>query len=445
MKIAPIIFLIIVLVVVAAGATPLRHNGDPAPYIVIPTPAMPNPNAFDCFLAATKLEVRADDVDNAAYPGQIKSVDIVHGHWVITTFPSKVSLARKEELVRINAPALAKLREGFKYPYVNPPIRSYNALVPYYSKFRALARLLKLAGQVEEARGDWEGAIGDCLDAVQLGEKIPQGNGVLGRLVGMSCSAIGRKPMWAMVDHLSSNEARAAAKRLDALSAEEYPLPDTFRQEEWTQLASLQERLNQPGYPDSVLDPQVFDDEISMTAKTRAIDLAEARRTPKRKLMEGMTAYWSATILAAQSPNPTLAKDLSVPSWLYLFVASLLPDVQNQVSHLSVKILDNQAQNALLETSLALRAYKLDHGNYPQSLALLAPAYLNQAPADPFSAGGSAPLRYRLSGSRYVLYSVGPDGVDDGGKSIDDTSLPGPAGFFPMADSKGDIVAGVNF
>ncbi|MBV9848134.1 MAG: hypothetical protein JO250_00460 [Armatimonadetes bacterium] len=107
-----------------------------------------------------------------------------------------------------------------------------------------------------------------------------------------------------------------------------------------------------------------------------------------------------------------------------------------------------EAQNALLLTALALRAYRVEHGVYPATLDALIPTYLSRVPDDPFALSG--PLRYRRVGDKYVLYSVGPDGKDDGGRPIFDASKPAPRPGkrdqrrYVKEDSKGDIVAGVN-
>ncbi len=61
----------------------------------------------------------------------------------------------------------------------------------------------------------------------------------------------------------------------------------------------------------------------------------------------------------------------------------------------------------------ALERYRLDHGSYPASLEALVPAYLDRAPTDVID---GTPMGYRLTGDgRYVLWSVGWDGKDDGG------------------------------
>ena len=47
------------------------------------------------------------------------------------------------------------------------------------------------------------------------------------------------------------------------------------------------------------------------------------------------------------------------------------------------------------------------------TLDALVPRYLEQVPADPFSPKQG--LRYKRVDGRFMLYSVGPDGTDDGG------------------------------
>ena len=63
-----------------------------------------------------------------------------------------------------------------------------------------------------------------------------------------------------------------------------------------------------------------------------------------------------------------------------------------------------QARLRLLAVRLALRAYHLDHGEYPDRLSELAPDYLDAVPADPF---GDGALSYRRTGGDYEIRSSG--------------------------------------
>ncbi len=59
--------------------------------------------------------------------------------------------------------------------------------------------------------------------------------------------------------------------------------------------------------------------------------------------------------------------------------------------------------------ALALCAYKRNHGQYPETLTALVPSYLNEVPIDAFS---GAEMHYVRKDPAYILYSTGPDGVD---------------------------------
>jgi len=72
------------------------------------------------------------------------------------------------------------------------------------------------------------------------------------------------------------------------------------------------------------------------------------------------------------------------------------------------------ARERLLVTELGLRCYQSEQGRAPASLEQLVPKYLQRVAMDPFS---DKPIIYRPQGTNWVLYSVGVDGVDDGGKS----------------------------
>lgn len=70
---------------------------------------------------------------------------------------------------------------------------------------------------------------------------------------------------------------------------------------------------------------------------------------------------------------------------------------------------------------IALTQYRLAHGNYPTALDELVPTYIAAIPSDPFD---DKPLRYRVEGGAAVVYSIGSDLRDDGGKISSPTGAP---------------------
>jgi hypothetical protein len=70
-----------------------------------------------------------------------------------------------------------------------------------------------------------------------------------------------------------------------------------------------------------------------------------------------------------------------------------------------------------LHVAFALAAFHRDQGHYPRELVELEPRYLQNVPGDLFS--GKA-LIYRPNDGGYLLYSIGVNGKDEGGRWYDD-------------------------
>ncbi len=77
------------------------------------------------------------------------------------------------------------------------------------------------------------------------------------------------------------------------------------------------------------------------------------------------------------------------------------------------KVLSAETTRQITIAALALQRFKLALGHFPTHLAELVPAYVTSLPRDPVD-GQS--LRYRLqTDGKFLLYSVGENGLDDGG------------------------------
>jgi hypothetical protein len=100
-----------------------------------------------------------------------------------------------------------------------------------------------------------------------------------------------------------------------------------------------------------------------------------------------------------------------------LAAAALSPSPRAAESHYQAV-----ARRRLAAAALAARLYALDQdGQLPATLDDLVPKYLPHVPADPLAAGGK-PISYIPTGPRPRVYSVGPNGVDDGGRAEDPTA-----------------------
>ncbi len=101
-----------------------------------------------------------------------------------------------------------------------------------------------------------------------------------------------------------------------------------------------------------------------------------------------------------------------------VLVALLLPAVQAVVAAED----RSTGCEGMVQTAYALAAYRAEHKSYPTELAQLVPKHLKAIPEDPFSGG---PLRYKREADGYLLYMVGLNGKDDGGRTYDDAPAEG--------------------
>jgi hypothetical protein len=88
-------------------------------------------------------------------------------------------------------------------------------------------------------------------------------------------------------------------------------------------------------------------------------------------------------------------------------------------------------------TAVAIERYRRAHGEaLPGALTDLVPAYLTAIPEDPIT---GTPLLYRSGPDAYLVYSVGPDGKDDGGSLVrkPDPTHKGPGTMFPPGADRG--------
>ncbi len=133
----------------------------------------------------------------------------------------------------------------------------------------------------------------------------------------------------------------------------------------------------------------------------------------KGQLLNDYTKYTDAEIKTAKLPYATALAIPDPPLPNDPFACMLVPIFGKARE----KDAECETENDLLMLEFALRAYRLEHGNYPVSLDKLLPGYLQSIPVDPFGAGES--LHYQRVGQGYTIYSCGPNGKDDHG-SIDD-------------------------
>ncbi|HEX3602081.1 MAG TPA: hypothetical protein VHU84_18145 [Lacipirellulaceae bacterium] len=93
-----------------------------------------------------------------------------------------------------------------------------------------------------------------------------------------------------------------------------------------------------------------------------------------------------------------------------IIVACLMPNVDMGVT----ADVGTKTRLELLHIATALTIYRADHGSYPESPEALVPNILPTLPVDLYN---TKPFAYKRIDGGYLLYSLGPNGINDGGSS----------------------------
>ncbi|WP_309723328.1 hypothetical protein [Armatimonas sp.] len=385
--------------VLAGVAINARLND--VPPLALPQHAMPVPNAHDTLRVAKTLLV-SKLAEAELSPRDDKK---------------EQPLETRKALLMANEKALATVREALTQEYRQPMTYDINQNFPEYAEQRELARMLSFASHTYADLGNYSEAARCATDAIALGVKIARGGPLIGELVGIACEAIGRKALADCKEKLDTPTLKTTLERLDALEQERWPLSETMEVEHlWSQktIRDLSQRNL------SEILPAIGAGDWEGQNRWLALRILF---TPKRLAAGNNDRYYTKLIVAVKQPY---RKDgVSLPEPTDAINEMLLP-VFAQAHFTEAK---NRTEMNLLRAQITLRLTGTPDPRF----------------TDPF--GQDQPLRYKKDGAKYTLYSVGPDGDDDGGRAGVPREIAlakRERGRTLNADDEGDLVAGIN-
>jgi len=325
--------------------------------------------------------------------------------------------------------ALAKLKAASLRPYSVFPIRwedTYNALFPHMAQFRQGTRMV-CAEAVLQAH---DGKLAEALDWLCVSERMAAHAGqeptLIGQLVAVAMRAIGDKAAREIITDadLSPKLARPLydeLARADLTSGYERAL----RTELVTGLTTIEQLAHNPKGTELMFGsedlpfPPVLVKMMSSGPGASVLKLEEANYAHDMHEM-------IPTIRQPYRLHPKPETASSTPRFGHMFSALLMP-VLGRIGQKRDQCL---AQVHLLQIVLALKAQKHSLGSYPERLeGLVWPAPTE----DPFS---GRPFVYRRQGGGFLLYSLGPNLKDDGGKE----PVPKQPGGSRNYQEEGDMV-----
>ena len=314
--------------------------------------------------------------------------------------------------------------ERCQMPYFGEPEGTIiGVLLPNLSMMRFLAKLLGADGQRLEAEGRYDDALNDYLACARMGAHVSQGVTLIEDLVGLATWNLSQDRLVNLTLRREL-DARQLKKLQDSLTDPKKFLPDCaegFRQERLVGLEVVDELCARPlMFPANLR--HLYDlgfGEVNSRPRDgwgRLEKRLGQLLLPDRAIKEHMGKYYDLLITRAeQGPRASRARKLdddqlilSLPTW-DVVSRILLPSL-GRATELAWA---GEARLHLLRGVVALRLYMVQHeGQPPADLQTLAEKLPADALEDIYS---GALLRYVPNETSWLLYSVGPNGEDDGG------------------------------
>ncbi len=328
-------------------------------------------------------------------------------------------------------PALGELRQASERPYARIPLNYENdfeaasELLPWLATIKRSAQFLELRIQAEEQSNQGAQAQADTELLLRVTDSAREQPFLISHLVRMAMMAYVVQPVYeGLAQHCWSD---AQLKELEQVLAKEDYLADyqftmhgekifaidTIERQRITREIKSEEEQGRivttslrwmPSayfYQNELAFARVHQRFIvPLVDSTNRIMSPSALRQAESEFKSQMTKHYSFYQVQARMVFPAIVKSVEK----FAFV---------------------QASIDLARVACALERYHLSHGEYPATLDVLAPQFMETVPHDIIN---GQPLHYRLTGdpssrgsdaaSRFVLYSVGWNEVDDGGTVV---------------------------
>ncbi len=317
-------------------------------------------------------------------------------------------------LLQANRPALLEIAAGLKLPFIMSAPASLNTALPY-GTIRTDFRLLELKSAWEAEEGQWAKAAGTALDMVRMGRQMREPPMLIGYLISDAEQVNGANMLWEYVGHLTPQQARKLADALQTLQPGPNTLDNALQGECSTSTRMLAHLLSHRYH----LNPVKMYDTVHQTAQYSGWKSLPPDAWlnlffhSKQYIIDRYQHIYQQQIADVTSPRfppyqlPSHGME-SACGGLFSFLSPLLDTMRFTTARWQLSF-------AMLQTRLALKVWHAAAGSYPPSLHSLVPNYLPSMPHDPFDLLPTGKLHYRRTRTGYILYSVGPDHIDQHG------------------------------
>jgi len=335
-----------------------------------------------------------------------------------------------ENWLSANSDAIKQLELGTQKPYywVEYHVNSmWDISLPDLKKSRVLTYAICLRAKNNAMKGHFKEAFSDLLTGYKFGKHLSGTKTLIEQLVGIATESLLAEAGLQIIDNakgkLSPEVLKHFQENLQSLSSEksfidltgekftfhesiQMTFTDDGKGDGYIPQISVENMADPPPYLRALSIVSMSDEQKKSWAKLRRRETAEYID----KVFEYLNSVKHKTPAQLHNEGINLQKDIAEMTNNNQLILLLIPAIDRflQISHRSM------AETNGLITTLALFRYKADKGSFPISLQeLVSSNYIKELPMDPYSEG---PLVYKRMDSDFILYSLGVNFEDDGGK-----------------------------
>jgi hypothetical protein len=323
------------------------------------------------------------------------------------------------EYLADNKDALELLHAGAEIEHCRYPVdlsAAFEALLPHLSEMRQGVNLLGLEALFHAENENPQLAAQSIVSALGIAHSLAQEPIYISQLVRLGCQSIASSGLERLVNRVDFTDEQLA--ELSRAVAEAQDHSSFWRAYVGERCIGYVMFKAPPGQISQVLSIKRIGSSRSgsdrhlrtlILALHRFAGLADKSAIIYLDLMNGY-------VEASQLPPDKHREALDILEAKVESISKadlLLGELMLSFSRLDTAKFKNIAQLRVAQVALAIQRYRLAGSALPDKLADLAPAYLETVPKDPFDGNE---LRYKKLESGFVVYSVGEDLSDDGGK-----------------------------
>ncbi|MGA2684442.1 MAG: hypothetical protein ABSF51_05265 [Verrucomicrobiota bacterium] len=317
--------------------------------------------------------------------------------------------------------AVEELRQASQRPYANVPLNyedgfnSVSPLLPVLAALKRCTQVLQLRAVAELADGQSAKALDDVKLLLYLNNSLRNSPFLISHLVRVAIVAYELNPIWeGLAEHRWSDEQLvvldAELSKLNFLADYEFVMRGerAFAIESFENQRRSREIISRQENGDLVTNKLTF----MPGAYFYQNELAFAQMSQQWLLPLVDTNSRVISPAALQRANDAVRAEMKHYSPYKVQALMLFPAISSTVR----KSAAIQVSIDLARVACALERYRLANGQYPEALDALTPQFIEQLPHDIIN---GQPLHYRRTDSgQFILYSVGWNGTDDGGRVV---------------------------